>query len=242
MIEINHSSKLFLKLLSISLLALLVVGILIAYISQISNLFLLITVLVFCLGLMILTGLYFVFKKQTIASWFERLIAYMMNLFYPIILAVGTSLGKEKDQIRGSFIAVHNHIAKLKKVRVRPEQILLLLPHCIQYADCGHRVTTDVDNCRRCGLCKLNEILELRDQYGFEIAVATGGTLARRKIIEARPQVVIGVACERDLVSGIQDVKKIHVLGVTNERPFGPCFNTSVDVDEIESVVKSVIK
>lgn len=242
MININANTKLFLKLLSISLLVLLVLGSFIAYISQIGNLFLILTFIVVALGLIILAGLFLVLKKQQISSWFERLISFTMNLFYPVILAIGTFVGKEKDQIRASFIAVHNQIAKLKDVKVKAEDVLLLLPHCLQYSECTHRVTTDVDNCKRCGLCRLADLLELRDKYGINIAVATGGTLARKKIIETKPQVVIGVACERDLVSGIQDVKKIHVLGVTNERPFGPCFNTSVDLNEIETVVKNVIK
>ena len=106
-----------------------------------------------------------------------------MNLFYPVILAIGTFVGKEKDQTE-LFIAVHNQIAKLKDVKVKAEDVLLLLPHCLQYSECTHRVTTDVDNCKRCGLCRLADLLELRDKYGFNIAVATGGTLARKKSLK----------------------------------------------------------
>lgn len=241
MIKNTTSSKLFVKLLSVSLLVLLILGMTITYISQISNIFLVINILIFSVGSLIIAGLYLVLIKNQIPSWFEKMVSYTMNIFYPVVIGIGTLLGKEKDQIRASFIAIHNQIAKLKEVKVKPDQILVLLPHCLQYSECGHKVTTDVDNCRRCGLCTIGDLLALRDKYGFNISVATGGTLARRKILEARPKVVIGVACERDLVSGIQDVKKVHVLGVTNERPFGPCFNTTVDLAELETVVQSVV-
>ena len=40
----------------------------------------------------------------------------------------------------------------------------------------------------------------------------------------------MAVACERDLTSGIQDSYPIPVIGVLNERPFGPCRNTRVDL------------
>lgn len=40
----------------------------------------------------------------------------------------------------------------------------------------------------------------------------------------------MAIACERDLISGMEDVLPLPVLGLLNERPYGPCFNTQVDV------------
>ena len=60
--------------------------------------------------------------------------------------------------------------------------------------------------------------------------MVTGGTLARRAVEEYRPRAVIAVACERDLSSGVLDSFPLPVLGVLNERPQGPCFNTRVDL------------
>ena len=54
---------------------------------------------------------------------------------------------------------------------------------------------------------------------------------------QARPKAIVAVACERDLTSGIQDVFPLPVLGVLNERPFGPCFNTRVDMNKLEAAV-----
>jgi len=49
------------------------------------------------------------------------------------------------------------------------------------------------------------------------------------------------VACERDLTSGIQDSTPLPVLGVTNERPFGPCNNTFIDMELVEKAIKFFI-
>ena len=49
---------------------------------------------------------------------------------------------------------------------------------------------------------------------------------------------IIAVACERDLTSGIQDVFPIPVIAIFNERPFGPCFNTRVDINRVEEAIK----
>jgi len=45
-------------------------------------------------------------------------------------------------------------------------------------------------------------------------------------------------AGERDLISGLQDVKKIPIIAVINKRPEGPCVNTLVDLDEVERAIK----
>ena len=82
---------------------------------------------------------------------------------------------------------------------------------------------------------------ELAQKYRIDISVATGGTLARKVIIEKRPKLVVAVACERDLTSGIKYCYPLPVIGVLNDRPFGPCINTSVDVEKIEAALKTVL-
>ena len=76
--------------------------------------------------------------------------------------------------------------------------------------------------------------MSLAERFGIEVAVATGGTLARKLIVEKRPRFILAVACERDLTSGIRDAYPLPVIGVLNRRPHGPCFNTSIVVAEVE--------
>jgi hypothetical protein len=55
--------------------------------------------------------------------------------------------------------------------------------------------------------------------------------------------VVIGVACERDLLSGIRDVRhKLSVLGITNTRPNGPCRDTQIDLAELEGALDLCVR
>jgi hypothetical protein len=78
-------------------------------------------------------------------------------------------------------------------------------------------------------------------QLGMPFAVATGGTLARQIVKDIRPKAVVAIACERDLVSGMQDIAPMPVLGLLNERPNGPCFNTSVDLTALQKVLQLII-
>jgi hypothetical protein len=159
----------------------------------------------------------------------------------PVLIGVGKLAGFQREQVQHAFVAVNNELVLARCRNGRPPRsILLLMPHCLQDKDCQVKVTHRVENCKRCGKCSINDLLGLSEKYGVKMAVATGGTIARRIVIETRPDLIIAVACERDLTSGIQDTTPLPVYGIFNERPFGPCLNTRVALDRVESVLREV--
>lgn len=165
-----------------------------------------------------------------------------INLLFPLAVFLGRLFRIPRSKIEQSFIEVSNHLVRNQKIKVAASKILILTPHCIQLDTCPYKITRDIKNCRRCGRCSVGPLLDLADKYGVNIAVATGGTLARQFVKTIRPRAIIAVACERDLTSGIQDVFPLPVIGVLNERPFGPCFNTKVDISKVEDTIKYFLK
>jgi hypothetical protein len=145
------------------------------------------------------------------------------------------------EKVEQSYIEIKNFLFNKNIKRYAPQDILILSPHCIQNSNCKFKVTYDIDNCRRCGKCQINDLVNFKEKYGVNVAVATGGTMARKVVKDTRPKVIIAIACERDLTSGMQDVKKIPVYGIINDRPNGPCFNTRVDVSKIEKAIKKLL-
>ncbi len=173
---------------------------------------------------------------------FTRLLrGTVIKLLLPAIEFIGKILGVPRDTIRQSFIAMNNSLVLSQKFAIRPDRLLILLPHCIQLFDCEIKVTGDIDKCVRCGRCDINGLADLAKKYGIDISVATGGTLARKVIMEKRPKLVIAVACEGDLTSGIKDCYPLPVLGILNDRPFGPCFNTRVETQKVDEALRSVM-
>jgi hypothetical protein len=164
-----------------------------------------------------------------------------LKLLFPINLILGKFFGLSKDQIRKSFIEVNNSLFKATRKRMNKDRLLILLPQCLQNYDCPYRVITNLNNCQRCGKCKIGEILKWGEGYDASIAIATGGTLARKVIVDQKPTVIVAVACERDLSSGIQDAYPLPVYGILNQRPCGPCVNTQVDLEELKEVVGFVL-
>ena len=160
-----------------------------------------------------------------------------INLLFPFAIGLGRIFNISQQRIQQSFIEVNNHLVKQHRIKVPADRILILTPHCLQRDTCIYKLTRNVENCHQCGACSVGGLIGLCHKYGLHLVVASGGTLARQMVAKARPKAIVAVACERDLTSGIQDVFPIPVLGVFNERPFGPCFNTKVDLQKVEQAI-----
>ncbi|HID96883.1 MAG TPA: DUF116 domain-containing protein [Thermodesulfobacteriaceae bacterium] len=170
---------------------------------------------------------------------FSRIRGITVKLFLPLMTLLGRALGISKDQIKSSFVSVNNELVMSSVDRsCRPDQMLLLMPHCLQNSKCKMRLTYNINNCKRCGRCPIDGLLELSERYGIHLAVATGGTIARRIVVQRRPRMILACACERDLASGIQDTYPLPVYGVLNRRPNGPCLDTLVPMRELEAAVR----
>ena len=167
----------------------------------------------------------------------HRLRGIVAKVLFPFMILMGKLVGVSKERVQQSFIELNNHLVQSNLHRTRPNRLLVLLPHCIQDFDCQIKITGNIKNCKGCGKCEIKDLIELSDQYQVKIAVATGGTLARRIIVENRPEAIVAVACELDLTSGIQDSYPIPVIGILNERPNGPCFNTKVDIQKVKDAI-----
>lgn len=172
----------------------------------------------------------------------RRIRGVVIRILFPLLVFVGKCLGISKEETRRSFIAINNQLVLAEARRVKPDKLLLLLPHCLQFHECKVRIIGDVENCKGCGKCKIKDLVALSKRYHIPVAVATGGTLARKIVVEKRPEVIVAVACERDLTSGIQDTYPIPVFGIFNIRPFGPCYDTDVDLNLVEEGIKTFLK
>jgi hypothetical protein len=193
------------------------------------------------LGLGILAIVIMIIRSKTIPS-LENITKLVNEMLFPLTLIIGKLLGIKTEKIRSSYIAVNNNLVKSKKLFLNGNRVMILLPHCLQDADCPHKITMDINNCQHCGKCCINDLIEIGKKYSAIIKVATGGTLARKLIEDIRPTGVIAVACERDLSMGIQECGALPVYGVLNCRPNGPCYNTSVDIDKVEQALVMICK
>lgn len=201
--------------------------------------------LLFTIAIIIIWNILTIFKiirKGKISKIETTMISFILKVIYPLLIAVSKLFKIDVNVVRRVFTEINNFLITTKNIKVGRNKLLILLPHCLQNSECEYKITTDISNCRLCGKCDIKEILELCKKYNIKAVVATGGTLAREWIMKVKPKAIIAVACERDLCSGINDVKVLPVYGILNERPNGPCFNTKVDIKKIEYAIKLFLK
>lgn len=168
----------------------------------------------------------------------EKLMKSSLNLLFPLVIAIGRIFNIPAEVIKDSYIEVNNKLLQSKVYSLKPSDILILAPHCLQKWDCPYKVTADVSNCHHCGRCDIDKLLKISEEYGVNLTVVTGGTLARKKVKDFRPKAVVAIACERDLTDGILDTSPLPVFGVLNIRPEGPCKNTKVNLDKVTCAIE----
>lgn len=225
-------------LLGILIILLGVVNVFIANLTQVFSV--LINIIAFILILTIVFSTiitYRVIKDKKVSSMLMGINFKIVSILFPIITSIASVIGISKNDIRIIFIKLNNRYIYSQKFSLNSEDILILIPHCVQKSSCKLKVTNEITNCKQCGLCNIGDLVKLEEKSKVNIFVATGGTLARKVIMENKPKAVIAVACERDLTAGVQDVSKIPVLGVFNKRPNGPCVDTNIDIKEVEEAI-----
>jgi hypothetical protein len=174
-------------------------------------------------------------QSLLLQTWGRNIIEFC----YPMVLAIGRLFGISKEEIEASYIKINNQMTLTNKQLYRPGDVLVLAPHCLQNASCPYKITIDVHNCHRCGKCSVDGLLTIAEETGVNFVVASGGTFARKFARDYQPKAIVAIACERDLTSGIKDMNLQHipVVGVLNERPNGPCHNTSVQLCKVRQAI-----
>jgi len=164
-----------------------------------------------------------------------------MRLVLPVFMYFTGLFKGDKDWLGRIYISINNLVVRYGLLKKPMVQMLVLLPHCMQNKDCSCRITEDIRNCLRCGGCKIGEVAAILEKFGIRAAVAKGGTAARNIVKEFRPDFILAVACERELVSGIGDVGSVPVIGFINQRPNGYCTNTTVDMAQLKKMLNELL-
>lgn len=164
------------------------------------------------IGLTVLTNRNFVpfYKGKHVA----------LSKLIPWTVKVGSLFGLSNDRMSNSILQVGNIITRINQSTIKRDELLILLPRCID-------------------LETRNEIKRVTAKFDVDFHICAGGQMARQLLAEKKPKGVVAVACERDLMAGVQDVKAaVPVIAIANKRPEGPCRNTNINMDEMEDAIR----
>lgn len=200
------------------------------------------TILIILFYMTSILSIFCIFKYKRRNKLFEYLAGAGIKSLLPLSIFLADIFKTKKDLIRKFYIDFNNITVNTSGKKYSPKNVLILLPHCLQNSECGYKITNNADNCKRCGRCTIGDILEVAKEKNVNVSIVTGGTAARNIIKTLRPKLIFAVACERDLTSGMIDVGKIPVIGLINERPNGPCYNTTINVDSLRQRLDEILE
>jgi hypothetical protein len=80
--------------------------------------------------------------------------------------------------------------------------------------------------------------LELSEEYGISIAVASGGRIALKRVMAEEVQGVVAIACEKELRTGLMAAMPKAIYAIPNQRPHGYCVDTDVYMDDVIKAIK----
>ncbi len=146
------------------------------------------------------------------------------------------------EVIDKKFVSLNNMMTRLRKKKCPPEGLLLLFPHCIQNSNCKQNIKHEINECIRCGKCKVKDLLELSEEYGISIAVASGGRIALKRVMAKEVQGVVAIACEKELRTGLMAAMPKAIYAVPNQRPYGYCVDTDVYMDDVLKAIDFFVK
>ena len=146
------------------------------------------------------------------------------------------------EVIDSKVVSLSNLINKLKGNKCPPSGLLIMFPHCIQWSKCPQKITLDLNNCKRCGKCKVKDLIELSEKYGVQLAVATGGRAALQRVKSEEVRGVVAIACEKELRIGLTAAFPKAILSVPNLRPHGYCKDTDVIIADVEQYVRQFLE
>jgi len=149
---------------------------------------------------------------------YKCLAKFVLGLL-PKAVWLGSKFGISRDRVGNSFIKLNNLITKSYAGKLDADRLLVLLPRCLKKEARSH-------------------IMDKLEGKTFKVLTVSGGEEAREAIKKCQPTLILALACERDLMSGIKDVaEKVPVLAVPNKRPEGPCKNTDIRMAELEDAL-----
>jgi hypothetical protein len=128
---------------------------------------------------------------------------------------------------------------------IDPSQRILLLPHCLRQSNTCKAVYNDEGlQCQRCDPeCSVNQLTAAAIEFGYKgVCVAPGGRLALKYVEKSRPQAVVAVACEKELMEGVEGVKALAKVDLTPLTVIIPlvkdgCVNTEVNVQKALEII-----
>ncbi len=119
--------------------------------------------------------------------------------------------------------------------------ICLFLPHCLRSRNCPAASDDEGVKCEKCGQCLINTFISTAEEYGIRVFCVPGGSLLEKLVVKYRPKAIIGVACKKEIMLGLQLLWDKGFLFQVFLLEKDGCFETDINPEPLLSLMTAPI-
>ena len=118
---------------------------------------------------------------------------------------------------------------------------MLLVPFCLQWTGCPHRIVWKIENCKACGKCPMGELRALAGDESFSLRIAPRAIFAWSYVREMDPAFTLAVACTHELFEGMLRARAYRLYGIELDLPEGRCRDTLVAIETVREAIRRLV-
>ncbi|MDO5852133.1 MAG: DUF116 domain-containing protein [Methanobacteriaceae archaeon] len=162
---------------------------------------------------------------------FPNILLFTLDISYGLLKRICELVNIDSTFLDNIGIDLQNNINKEKFKHINPEDIILVLPHCLRGMNCPATLGTSGLECIKCNKCDIGKIKEVADKKNMKLFITPGSSFIKNIVKNTEFKGVIGVACPHDLNAAMTNLSTYTCQGVYLLKE--GCINTRVNVNEV---------
>lgn len=151
------------------------------------------------------------------------------------------ALGKEDAWIL-SFCRWNNRKVREYFQVHRARRALVLLPHCIQAANCKAGIIEDLGNCFSCGRCPAGDFLSNALSANWNCQINNRSHKVYREVRAFKPDLIVAVSCADRLLKGLTKLPEVPSYVIPLQLPHGMCVDTTLSVPHLKAAMEALVE
>lgn len=158
---------------------------------------------------------------------FPKLLLFTVDVFYGLFKKFSENLGVDGKIVDQIGVEVRNKVNQKHFRKIKAEDKILVLPHCLRHSDCQATLETSGIVCKDCNKCVIGVLKSRGEDMGYKVYIIPGSQFLKKIVEKNKFKAILGVACYQDLNLCMMNLSKYPVQGVPLLRD--GCVNTKVD-------------
>ena len=158
---------------------------------------------------------------------FPRVLLFTVDVFYGLFKKFAENVGVDNKIVDQIGVEVRNKVNEKLFKKIKPEDKILVLPHCLRHADCQANLEISGIVCQNCNKCVIGVLKNKAEEIGYKVYIIPGSQFLKKIVEKNKFKAILGVACYQDLNLCMMKLSKFPVQGVPLLKD--GCVNTKVD-------------